>query len=41
MGFIGEPIFRTISGLPNEQYAKLLNARKAENIRIIISSLKP
>jgi AcrR family transcriptional regulator len=41
MGFIGEPIFRTISGLPDEQYAELLNARKAENVRIIIGSLKP
>lgn len=41
IGFLGEPIFRTITGLSDEQYTELLESRKKENVRIILSSLKP
>ena len=41
IGFLGEPIFKTITGLNDEQYQQLLDRRKKENVHIILNSLKP
>jgi len=41
IGFLGEPIFKTITGLNDEQYQQLLERRKKENVHIILSSIKP
>lgn len=41
MGFLGEPIFKTITGMNDKQYQELLERRKKENVRIILNSLKP
>ncbi len=41
MVFIAEPMFKTISGISNEEFIKLRERRKKENVHIILSSLKP
>jgi len=39
--FIGEPIFKTITKISDEEYQKLIERRKKENVHIILKSLKP
>ena len=41
VAFIAEPIFKTITKISDEEYLKLLERRKKENVHIILNSLKP
>jgi len=41
MVFIAEPMFKTITRLSDDDFAKLREKRKKENVRIIMNSLKP
>jgi AcrR family transcriptional regulator len=41
MAFLGEPIFKTVSGISDEEYQSLLERRKKENIHIVLKSLEP
>lgn len=41
IGFIAEPLFKTITKISDEEYLKLIERRKKENIHIVLQSLKP
>jgi len=41
IAFLGEPIFKTITRISDEEYQLLLDRRKIENVHIILSSLEP
>ncbi len=41
IAFLGEPIFKTITRISDEEYQSLLDRRKKENVHIILSSLVP
>ena len=41
VAFIAEPIFKTITKISDEEYLKILERRKKENVHIILNSLKP
>lgn len=41
IGFIAEPLFKTITKISDEEYMKLIERRKKENIHIVLQSLKP
>jgi len=41
MIFIAAPMFKTISGISDEDFAKLRARRKKENVKIVLNSLKP
>jgi len=39
--FIGEPIFKMMTKISDEEYLNLIERRKKENVHIILKSLKP
>lgn len=41
IAFLGEPIFKTITKISDEEYQKLLERRKKENVHIVLKSLEP
>ena len=41
IGFIAEPIFKMITKISDEEYLKLIEHRKKENVHIILQSLRP
>ena len=41
IGFLAEPIFKTITGITDVEYQKLMKKRKKENVEIILKGIKP
>jgi len=41
MAFLGEPIFKIMTKMSDEEYEEFLNKRKKENVKIVLSRLKP
>ncbi len=41
MVFIGEPVFKAVTKIPDDEFLKLVERRKKENVHIILKSLKP
>jgi TetR/AcrR family transcriptional regulator len=41
IGFIAEPVFKMITKISDEEYLKLIENRKKENVHIVLQSLKP
>lgn len=41
MAFLGEPIFKIMTKMSDEEYGEFLNSRKKENVKIVLSRLKP
>jgi len=39
--FLAAPIFKTITGMPDSVFEKLIEQRKQENVRTILQSLRP
>lgn len=41
MVFIGEPVFKAITKIPDDDFLKLVERRKKENVHFILKGLKP